>query len=204
MAVYRVLVPGGVGYFTDFEKAREVLKSKPKSDFQRVSLIKADEIGCFGPLDSVNVFESDRSLRELTSEEINELSELYATYTPNKFGMFELYLNDYSYLKSEFELGNYERWDCFFKHLGNLRKTYGLYMIFDYIVGDNYDEESFEEAIEYLEKEESIYYAYANVKLNELIEHKDMNFIDNLSDQTEKKLRLAFDMSKIYLALMKD
>nr|QBK92973.1 MAG: hypothetical protein LCPAC403_01070 [Pithovirus LCPAC403] len=203
MAVYRILVPGTVGYFTDFEKAKAILKSKHKSDFQNVSLIKANEIGYFNPLDSVNVFESNRSLRKLTSEEINELSELYVTYTPNKSRMYELYLNDYSYLKSEFELGDYDRWNCFFGHLGSIRKTYTLHMMFNYVVGDNYDEESFEETVVYLEEEESKYY-YTNIKLNELIERKDMKFMDYLSLQTERKLRLAFDMAKIYLALMKD
>ncbi len=203
MAVYRILVSGTVGYFTDFEKAREVLKSKPKSPFHTVSLIKADEIGYFNPIDSVNVSVSDHSLRKLTSEEIDGLSELYVTYTPTiNSGMFELYLDDYSYLKNEFEIGDYNRWDSFFKHLGSIRKTYSLYMMFNYVVGDNYDDESFEEVIEYLDEESR--YTYSDVKLNELIEQKDMNFIDYLSNQTDKKLRLAFDMAKIYLALMKD
>ena len=96
MAVYQIFVSESVCYFIDFEKAKTILKSKPKSDFKNVSLIKADEnTGEFKRIDFVNVFKSDKSLRKLTSDEFDNLSELYITsHVPSKFGPFyELYID---------------------------------------------------------------------------------------------------------------
>ena len=218
MAVYEILTPETVGYFTDFEKAREVLRSKPKSDlrkFQEISLLKIDEeTGEFYNNDNanrVNIYESDRCLRELTSKEKDRLSELYVNCHSYVFDLhnctyYSIFINELSYLKDSYlddvsAIHEHEDCECLFKHIGHLgpfEENYALYMIFDYVI-------QFEGWVDFEFTLESIKsnfskHTHAKVKLNELVEHMDI--MNHISIHTEKKLRLAFDMAKIHVELM--
>ncbi len=212
MAIYEISVSGTVGYFTDFEKAKTILKSSFNPDSQKVSLLEVHKkTGEFYRIKSINVFESDRSLRKLTSEELDSLSELYLncysyTWDDEPTMSYSLYVNEFSYMKESYlnnVYGIHDHNGCsclskHFGHLGSFEENYGLYTIFDHVIEHEggYD---FDGTLKFL-KDVNSKHIHAKVKLNELVGH--MDDMDHLSLHTEKRLRLAFDMAKIHLEIM--
>ena len=212
MAVYEISVSGTVGYFTDFEKAKVILKSEPNPDSQKVSLLEIHEkTGEFYTIDSVNVFESNRSLKKLTSGELNNLSELYLncyTFDDESKMCYSLYINEFSYMRESYldnVYGYHDHNGCsclskHFGHLGSFKENYAFYVIFDHVIEHEGDYD-FDGTLECL-RDINSKHTHAKVKLNELVGH--MDDMDYLSLHTEKRLRLSFDMAKIHLEIMND
>ncbi len=214
MAVYKISAEGTVGYFTDFEKAKAILKSKPNSDSQKVSLLELHKkTGEFYKIKHINVFESNGSLRKLTSGELDNLSELYLNcysymWDDEPTMSYSLYVNEFSYMKDSYlddVYGYHDHNGCsclskHFGHLGPFEKNYGLYIIFDHVIQHEGDYD-FDRTLECL-RDINSKHTHAKVKLNELAEH--MDDMNHLSLHTEKRLRLAFDMARIHLEIIND